>query len=116
MVPDKTGAVFGCCRVYLFTYRRPKLLSRAINSLVHQTYVHWVCEVHNDDPADPVPGKIIDEFKDARITLVTHPENYGGTKSFNCAFVPVQEKFVSILEDDNTWDREFLDTCIACLI
>jgi hypothetical protein len=104
------------CRVYLFTYRRPQLLKRAINSLISQTYVDWVCEVHNDDPADVRPDAVLAEFDDPRITLVTHPENYGPTKSFNCAFVPVSEQFVSILEDDNSWDPEFLASCIDCLI
>jgi glycosyltransferase involved in cell wall biosynthesis len=103
------------CRVYLFTYRRPQLLVRAIKSLLAQTYADWICELHNDDPHDSRPCKILTEFADPRITLVTHPQNYGPTKSFNCAFRPVGEEFISILEDDNAWDPEFLESCLACL-
>jgi glycosyltransferase involved in cell wall biosynthesis len=103
------------CRVYLFTYRRPELLRRAIKSLLDQTYTSWVCEVHNDDPSDFRPKEVLAGFADPRITLVTHPEKYGPTKTFNCAFVPVSEEFISILEDDNSWDPEFLSSCIDCL-
>lgn len=103
------------CRVYLLTYRRPQLLRRAVTSLINQTFTLWVCEVHNDDPDDLSPSQILAEFADPRISLVTHPEKYGPTKTFNCAFVPVVEEFISILEDDNTWEPDFLTSCIACL-
>lgn len=43
------------CRVYLCTYRRNNLLSRALNSLLAQTFKDWVCELHNDDPEDSFP-------------------------------------------------------------
>ncbi len=103
------------CRVYLFTYRRPQLLRQAVKSLVNQTFACWVCEVHNDDPEDLRSNEILAEFADPRITLVTHLEKYGTTKTFNCAFVPVVEDFISILEDDNTWEPDFLTSCIDCL-
>jgi glycosyltransferase involved in cell wall biosynthesis len=115
LATSNTATSIPKCRVYLFTYRRPKFLARAIKSLLAQTCVDWVCEIHNDDPHDPRPGEILAEFADPRITLVTHPQNYGPTKSFNCAFKPAREEFISILEDDNTWDPGFLDTCLACL-
>jgi glycosyltransferase involved in cell wall biosynthesis len=109
---EPTRADAPTCRVYVFTYRRSQLLRRAIRSLISQTHTRWICEVHNDDPNDASPGAVVTEFNDPRITLVTHHENYGATKSFNCAFVRVNEEFVSILEDDNSWDPDFLATCI----
>lgn len=102
-------------RVYMFTYQRPELLRRAIRSLLVQTYQNWVCEVHNDDPNDSLPAEVLREFADPRMCLITHPEKYGPTKTFNCAFVPINEEFISILEDDNSWEPEFLATCISCL-
>lgn len=103
------------CRVYLFTYKRPQLLRRAIRSLLDQTCTRWVCEVHNDDPTDLRPSEILAEFADPRLILVKHGEKYGATRTFNLAFAPVAEEFISILEDDNTWDPDFLSSCIACL-
>ena len=51
-----TGGALADVRVYLFTYRRNHLLPRALRSLVAQTHTNWVCELHNDDPADPFPN------------------------------------------------------------
>lgn len=114
-IPQQRPGMVARCRVYLFTYRRPELLRRAIKSLLDQTFAGWVCEVHNDDPTDERPKQVLAECSDPRITLVTHPEKYGPTKTFNCAFVPVSEDYVSILEDDNSWDPDFLTCCIECL-
>ena len=113
--PYDLNSLTARCRVYLFTYQRPALLRRAVQSLLFQTYQNWVCEVHNDDPNDSRPFEVLRENPDPRISLITHPEKYGPTKTFNCAFVPIKEEFISILEDDNSWEPEFLATCITCL-
>ena len=102
-------------RVYLLTYRRPHLLKRALTSLLAQTFRDWVCEVHNDDPDDPYPAKIIDEFPDSRVFLCQHVRNLGPTASFNIAFEGGPEPYVSILEDDNWWEPSFLAEAIQTL-
>src|SRR5687768_20382 len=91
-------------RVYLFTYRRNHLLPRALDSLLAQTHRGWVCELHNDDPNDPFPGELVARINDPRITYVRHETNLGPTRTFNHAFRPVAEPFVSLLEDDNWWE------------
>ena len=45
-------------RVYLLTYRRNHLLPRALKSLLAQSFTDWVCELHNDDPADLFPARL----------------------------------------------------------
>ena len=100
-------------RIYLPTYRRPTMLPRAIASLQAQTFTDWICELHNDDPADPAPGQLLSKINDPRITLVSHERNLGGTVTFNLFFRAVAEPFCSILEDDNWWEPEFLATMLA---
>ena len=78
-------------RVYLPTYRRPTLLPRALASLRAQTMARWVCELHNDDPADPFPAELVARLADPRITLVTHERNLGATATFNLFFQAVAE-------------------------
>jgi glycosyltransferase involved in cell wall biosynthesis len=102
-------------RVYLLTYRRPALLPRALESLRAQTYPHWVCELHNDAPDEPFPGELVRRLGDPRIEVVNHPTNLGLTGSFNLVFRPVAETYVSILEDDNTWDPHFLESMCALM-
>lgn len=103
------------CRVYLPTFRRPKLLARAVDSLLRQSFQDWVCELHNDDPQDPAPGKLIESIADQRITVVNHKENLGATRTFNLFFKSVQEPFFALLEDDNWWEPEFLETMVSAI-
>jgi glycosyltransferase involved in cell wall biosynthesis len=97
-------------RVFLCTYRRNELLRRAVASLQAQTFTDWVCELHNDDPGDPFPAKLVNDLGDPRITAVTHPSNLGPTRTFNLMYRGgVRERYVSLLEDDNWWEPEFLN-------
>jgi len=103
------------CRVYLSTYRRTKLLPRALDSLLAQTFRDWVCELHNDDPSDRFPAELISRVGDPRITVVDHPRNLGPTASFNLFFKRISEPFFTLLEDDNWWEPDFLETMISTL-
>lgn len=104
-------------RVYVLTYRRPHLLRRALQSLLDQTYTKWVCEVHNDDPNDEAPQRIVNELthKDPRFEYHHHQENWGAIASFNYAFTGGREPYASILEDDNWWEPDFLETALNTL-
>jgi hypothetical protein len=111
LLPDES---LGPARVRVFvpTYRRRELLPRAIASLRAQSLTDWVCEVHNDDPADGFPAEFVASLGDRRIQLVTHERNLGPVATFNLFYRPTSEPFVSILEDDNTWEPAFLDTMV----
>lgn len=102
--PDSTARV----RVFVPTYRRTNLLPRAITSLRAQTVTDWICELHNDDPADSFPAELVHRLADPRIKLVQHERNLGPVATFNLFYQPVPEPFYSILEDDNWWEPEFL--------
>jgi glycosyltransferase involved in cell wall biosynthesis len=99
-------------RVYLFYYRRPKTLERALRSLLNQSFRDWICELHNDDPADDFPCGLVRKFNDPRIIYVQHPTNLGAVESFRLAWVPIEEPYMSILEDDNWWEETFLERMV----
>ena len=96
-------------KVFVPTYRRPTMLSRALESLRAQTFQDWTCEVHNDDPGDDSPVQVIRELGDNRIQLVQHERNLGGTATFNLFFRGCNEPFYTVLEDDNWWEPSFLE-------
>jgi len=102
-------------RVYLFTYRRNHLLPRALQSLLAQTHQNWICELHNDDPADAVPAELVARLADPRLRYVPHRANLGPTATFNLAFKPIAEPFISILEDDNWWEPGLLARLLAAM-
>jgi hypothetical protein len=102
-------------RIYVVTYRRPRLLERALRSLISQSYTAWVAEVLNDDPSDERVAALISSLADSRIHLSEPARRRGGTGNFNYAFRRVAEPFASILEDDNWWEPEFLTVMVDAL-
>jgi len=100
-------------KVYLPTFRRHKLLPRALGSLRDQTFKDWICEVHNDDPEDSFPAQLVASAGDPRIQTVNHRKRLGGAATMNAFYAPVVENFVSILEDDNWWEPQFLAEMVA---
>lgn len=103
-------------RVFLPTYRRRILLQRAVASLRAQSFQDWVCEIHNDDPNDESPHRLLSELNDPRFQLITHERNLGGTATFNLFFKPTAEPFYAMLEDDNWWEPAFLATMMATAV
>jgi glycosyltransferase involved in cell wall biosynthesis len=99
-------------RVFLCTYRRHNLLRRAVASLLDQSCRDWVCELHNDAPGDPFPRELVAEIGDQRISVFDHPSNLGGVGTFNLMFSTHTERYISLLEDDNWWEPNFLDLMI----
>lgn len=102
-------------KIYVITYRRPRMLERALRSIVAQTHTDWVAEVLNDDPADNQPAELIGRMGDPRIQLSLPSVHRGGTGNFNQAFRAVPQPFASILEDDNWWEPGFLSTMLEAL-
>lgn len=103
------------CKIFLFTYKRNDLLPRAVQHLVHQTFTDWTCEVHNDSPGNAFPSEYIKSLNDPRFVVINHETNFGGTVSFNLAFGECSQDYVSILEDDNWWEPEFLQEMTSFL-
>lgn len=102
-------------RIYLLTYRRNHLLPRALASLRAQSFSDWVCELHNDDPADRFPGELVGQTADPRIRYVRHETNLGPNRTFNLVFQPCSENYVCLLEDDNWWEPTFLEKLVGLL-
>ena len=91
------------------------MLARAVESLLRQSCQDWVCELHNDDPQDRSPQALIDRIADSRIAVVNHEENVGAIRTFNLFFKSVQEPYFALLEDDNWWEPQFLETMISAM-
>lgn len=102
-------------KVFVPTYRRPRLLARALGSLRAQTHTDWIAEVHNDDPSDPGPAALVASLADPRITSVDHPHNLGAVATFNLCYGSGPEPFMALLEDDNAWEPTFLAELITAL-
>lgn len=95
------------------TYRRPKLLQRAINSVLNQAYPHFqvcVCDNASGDETEAAVAEIAKN--DSRVKYHRHPENIGAFNNFQHGLKNVRTEFFSILSDDDVICPEFYETAI----
>lgn len=96
------------------TYRRPKLLQRAIQSVLNQTYPYFlVCVYDNasgDETADVV-AKIA--RRDSRVRYHRHPENIGLAGNFAYGAAQIATPFLDFLSDDDLLLPKFFETAMA---
>jgi Glycosyl transferase family 2 len=101
--------------VYIVTFRRHEMLKRAIRSVLAQTHTDFRVCVVNDDPSDPGVGEIVRGFADPRLSLYLPLTKRGAARNFNLMFEDAQADYVCLLEDDNWWEPDFLETMVALL-
>ncbi len=84
------------------TYRRPKLLRRAILSVLNQTYPHLQVCVYDNASGDET-AYVVNEFVklDPRVKYYCHQENIGAIANFNYAMKDVTTPYFSFLSDDD---------------
>jgi glycosyltransferase involved in cell wall biosynthesis len=84
------------------TYRRPQMLRRAIESVLHQTYQDFQICVYDNASGDETSA-VVAEFsqQDSRIKYYCQPENIGAMKNYSYAIQQVSTPFFSFLADDD---------------
>ena len=102
--------------VYLVTYRRQKMLLRAVKSVLCQTYTNFIVRIVNDDPSDGSVARLLCELDDRRIKMFEPIQRRGATKNFNLMFEEKEAQFVALLEDDNWWEPSYLETMVSVLM
>jgi glycosyltransferase involved in cell wall biosynthesis len=94
------------------TYKRPKLLERALRSLIAQTETDWRAVVL-DDSSGFESQAVVESLADSRIEARCNPSNLGMVLNFSQAFSPEaffrNSTHACILEDDNAFDSEWLE-------
>lgn len=100
--------------VIIPTYNRPDYLKEAIASVVVQSYDNLEIIV-SDDCGDQSPESIIDSFQDSRIRLRRNSKNLGIGLNSTYAFAEANGKYVASLNDDDRWDKNFLEKLVRPL-
>jgi len=105
------------CEIRVPTYRRLRLLERALKSLQAQTHANWVCVVFDDCP-DGSARAVIEALNDDRIIYNKNPRNLGAIGNIDLCFrkeAYASGNFACILEDDNYFHPNHLETQIGNL-
>lgn len=93
--------------VVIPTYGRSEYLSRAVESVVDQTYDNIELFVVDDGSPTPVTEILSDVDRD-RIrdgTIVRHDENRGANVARNTGIRAANGDYVAFLDDDDRWDE-----------
>lgn len=90
--------------VIIPTYNRARLLPRAINSVLNQTYRDFELIVVDDASADNTI-EVVKQFqeKDDRIKYLKHSEHKGGSGARNTGIKASAGEYIGLLDDDDEW-------------
>jgi glycosyltransferase involved in cell wall biosynthesis len=95
------------------TCRRPRLLRRAIRSVLAQTYPHFQVCVYDNASGDETASVVAELAEaDPRVKYHCHPENVGGLKNFVYGMEHVDTPFFSLLSDDDILLPKFYETAL----
>jgi glycosyltransferase involved in cell wall biosynthesis len=96
------------------TYRRPKMLERAIESVLNQTYQDFQICIYDNNSGDET-ASVVAKFveKDSRIKYHCHSENIGSTKNYLYAMNEVSTPIFSFLADDDLILPNFYSVAMA---
>jgi glycosyltransferase involved in cell wall biosynthesis len=91
------------------TYRRPKMLARALASIQGQIFRDFECIIVNDSPSDRV---ILDELlanmEDPRFRILHNETNMGGNYCRNRGISDSKASIIAFLDDDDEWHADKL--------
>lgn len=91
--------------VNICTYNRAKLLSKALDSVLKQTYQNMeiiVLDDHSEDNTEDV----VKEYDDIRIKYVRNDTNLGVTGNRNNGLKISTGKYIAVLDSDDYWIEE----------
>ena len=94
------------------TYKRPQLLSRAIDSVLAQTFTDFEVIVVDDDPAGSAEP-IVRAYTDARVQYLKNEGVHGGSAARNTGIRAARAEYIAFLDDDDMWVPEKLEIQVA---
>ena len=93
--------------VILTTYNRPELLSKAIASVLFQTYTNFELIII-DDCSDKSTEKVINSFQNNKIIYIRNKNNIHLSSSRNIGIDKSSGEYICFLDDDDTWHKDKL--------
>lgn len=88
--------------VIIPTYNRAHLVSRAVRSVLNQTYQDFELVVVDDASTDNTE-EVVKGFNDDRIRYFRHSENKGPAAARNTGIEAAKGAFIAFLDDDDEW-------------
>lgn len=106
--------------VIIPTYKRPETLSRAINSILNQSYQNFEVIIVDDNSPDFIERtqteKVMEKYlEDSRIKYIKHAENKNGSAARNTGFKSSNGEYIMLLDDDDEFFPDKIKAQLECL-
>ena len=101
--------------VILPTYNRANLLTRAVQSVLDQSYKDLELIIV-DDGSDDETNAVVRSFEDQRLRYVHHSDNQGVATARNTGLSKSQGALIAFQDSDDTWVREKLELQVNGLL
>jgi len=98
--------------VIIPTYNRRQYLSRAIESVLEQTFRDYELLIIDDASKDDTRA-LVSEYTDSRIQYFRHETNRGAPAARNTGLRHAKGEFIAFLDSDNEWLPQRLEKQIA---
>lgn len=95
------------------TKNRTVLLKRALESVQSQTMRDFVQVVFNDGGDKKTVEDLVKKYPKGNIKVVHSDTSLGFTPALNKAIQSVDSTYVAILDDDDSWDKDYLKEAVA---
>ena len=99
--------------VVIPTYARPRVLPRALNSVLAQTHEALEIFVVDDNAGNPEAReevrRVVEGAHDPRVRLILNERNLGGALSRNAGIARASGEYVSFLDDDDEYCPERIE-------
>lgn len=99
--------------VLIPTFNRPRCLSEALVSVLHQSYRNLQIIVINDGGQDV--SEIVNSASDSRLVFINRKENRGKAFSLNEALIRAEGKYIAYLDDDDLYYPHHIETLVNAL-
>lgn len=97
------------------SYNREKEISRAINSILQQTYENYEIIVVDDGSTDHT-GSVVRNFKDERIRYIRLEQNQGAGHARNIGIQEARYDYIAFLDSDDEWMPDKLNLQMTKLL
>jgi len=94
------------------TYNHAKFISKALKSVINQTYKNWEAIIIDNESVDET-YKIINEFNDPRINYFKISNDGVIAKSRNLGINEAKGEWIAFLDSDDWWTKDKLEVCIS---
>lgn len=106
------GGEKGLVSVIIPTYNRARMITRTIDSVLHQTYSQLEVIVVDDCSPDNT-GEVVKSYEDPRVRYIRQETNQGAPAARNRGLALAKGEFIALLDDDDDWLPPKLEIQVA---